>query len=61
MGEQTQFEPGDRAPNNGIYIEIGEDDFHTGINNPQQIRLKKGERFPKMTNHNRKWTLKGRM
>lgn len=24
MGEQTEFEPGDKAPNDGIYMEVGE-------------------------------------
>ncbi|WP_010279178.1 YjzC family protein [Paenibacillus senegalensis] len=55
MGERTEFNPGDRAPNAGQYIEIGENDFHMGINNPKSVTLKKGERFPETTNHNRKW------
>ncbi|GIQ64022.1 hypothetical protein PACILC2_25900 [Paenibacillus cisolokensis] len=55
MGEWTRFEPGDKAPNDGIYIEDGENSFHMGINNPHKIRLRKGERFPDTTNHNRKW------
>ncbi|WEK54229.1 MAG: YjzC family protein [Candidatus Cohnella colombiensis] len=55
MGEQRQFEPGQRAPNDGEYIEMGEDSFHMGINDPQHVTLQKGEKFPKTTNHNRKW------
>lgn len=55
MGEWGEFEPGDRAPNNGRYIEVGESDFHTGITNPQIIELAKGERFPATRNKNRKW------
>jgi YjzC-like protein len=55
MGEKTQFEAGDTAPNNGRYIEIGERAFHMGIENPQIINLKQGEKFPENTNHNRKW------
>lgn len=58
MGERTEFNPGDRAPNAGQYIEIGENDFHMGINNPKIVTLKKGEHFPKTTNHNRKWQRK---
>ncbi|MFD0871800.1 Uncharacterised protein [Chlamydia abortus] len=58
MGEQTEFNTGDKAPNDGEYIEIGENDFHMGINNPKIISLKKGERFPEPSNHNRKWKRK---
>lgn len=60
MGEQTQFVFGDKAPNDGEYIEIGERAFHMGINDPKHIYLKKGEHFPKNTNDDRKWTLKRR-
>ncbi|WJH36211.1 YjzC family protein [Paenibacillus aurantius] len=60
MGERTQFNPGDKAPNSGHYIETGENDFHTGINDPQVITLEAGERFPETTNHNRKWIRKHR-
>lgn len=59
MGEQTEFKPGMKAPNDGTYIEIGENDFHMGINNPKQISLKAGEKFPETTNKDRKWTKKG--
>ncbi|GGF94138.1 YjzC family protein [Paenibacillus abyssi] len=55
MGEWTEFEPGDRAPNDGVYIEIGERAFHMGIENPKKVELRKGERFPDTSNHNRKW------
>ncbi len=57
MGEQTQFEPGDTAPNNGTYSEVGERAFHMGVNDPQHVTLKKGDTFPPTTNHNRKWKL----
>lgn len=60
MGERSQFEPGDRAPNDGEYIEIGERAFHMGIENPKHVYLQKGERFPDTTNEDRKWTLKRR-
>lgn len=59
MGEKTEFEHGDTAPNNGTYIEIGENDVHMGINDPKQIVLKKGDTFPDTKNKNRKWTKKG--
>lgn len=55
MGEQTEFNPGDRAPNDGVYTEIGENAFHMGINDPQRVELKAGQRFPETSNHNRKW------
>ncbi|OXS56641.1 YjzC family protein [Cohnella sp. CIP 111063] len=55
MGEQTQFEPGQRAPNDGEYVEIGENAFHMGVNDPQHVHLRKGEKFPDTSNHNRKW------
>jgi hypothetical protein len=55
VGEWTEFRQGDRAPNTGTYIEIGEASFHMGINDPKKIHLKKGERFPENSNHNRKW------
>lgn len=45
MGQQHQFRPGQKAPNNGVYVEIGE----TGsmVKNPQKIHLSAGEMFPK--------------
>lgn len=54
MGQSRQFTAGQKAPNNGVYIEIGE----TGSNvmNPQKIRLKAGDTFPENSNHNRKWS-----
>ncbi|PYZ97442.1 YjzC family protein [Alteribacter lacisalsi] len=54
MGQRRQFEEGDKAPNNGFYVEIGE----TGsmVNNPQKIHLEAGKEFPALTNKDRKWT-----
>ncbi|CAM3629865.1 YjzC family protein [Marinicrinis lubricantis] len=60
MGERTEFEPGDKAPNNGTYIEIGETAFHMGIENPKKVTLSKGDKFPETTNKDRKWKLKKR-
>lgn len=55
MGERTEFNAGDQVPNDGVYIEIGENDRIMGINNPKQVKLKAGANFPEPTNHNRKW------
>ncbi|MED1819886.1 YjzC family protein [Bacillus subtilis] len=54
MGQQHQFRPGQKAPNNGVYVEIGE----TGsmVKNPQKVHLSAGEMFPETSNHNRLWT-----
>lgn len=54
MGQSRHFRPGQKAPNNGIYIEIGE----TGdqVKNPKKLKLKAGDRFPEASNHNRIWT-----
>ncbi|MBD2848007.1 YjzC family protein [Paenibacillus sp. IB182496] len=55
MGEWTKFKHGDKAPNDGVYMEVGEDAVHMGIEDPQKIKLRKGERFPETTNDDRKW------
>jgi len=58
MGERTQFEPGDRAPNDGVYIEVSES-RHTGsLPDLHMIRLQQGDRFPETQNKDRKWTHK---
>ncbi|MDX8361405.1 YjzC family protein [Cytobacillus sp. IB215316] len=56
MGQSHRFRSGQRAPNNGEYVEVGE----TGDNvkNPKKIRLKAGDPFPEASNHNRHWTYK---
>ena len=56
LGQSRQFIAGQKAPNNGVYVEIGE----TGstVNNPQSVSLQAGEAFPELTNQNRKWTPK---
>lgn len=56
MGQSRQFRAGQKAPNNGVYIEIGEEG--DGVMNPKMIKLKAGDRFPENSNHNRKWTYK---
>lgn len=55
MGEWTQFNEGDHVPNDGVYIEMGEDAVHMGIENPKIVTLRKGDSFPANSNHNRKW------
>ena len=56
MGQSRQFRAGQKAPNNGIYVEIGE----TGstVTAPKLVRLKAGDKFPENSNHNRIWTYK---
>lgn len=54
MGQPRHFRGGEKAPNNGIYIEIGE--TGSNVNNPQKLKLKAGDRFPENSNHNRHWT-----
>ncbi|MFC7394436.1 YjzC family protein [Scopulibacillus cellulosilyticus] len=53
MGQQNYFHPGEKAPNHGIYMEIGE----TGsmVKDPQVVELAAGERFPENKNEDRKW------
>src|SRR5690606_34335264 len=38
MAQRHQFRAGEKAPNNGIYIEIGEEG--DGVMNPKMIKLK---------------------
>lgn len=57
MGERTRFHPGEEAPNDGVYVEIGMQAHHMGIENPRRVELKKGEKMPSTTNHERKWVL----
>lgn len=54
MGQSHQFRAGQKAPNNGFYIEIGEEG--DGVMNPKKIKLKAGDPFPENSNHNRKWS-----
>ncbi|AST90578.1 YjzC family protein [Sutcliffiella cohnii] len=56
MGQNNQFKPGQKAPNNGTYLEIGE----TGstVLHPKRVTLKAGDTFPETSNHNRVWARK---
>jgi hypothetical protein len=56
MGQNRRFRAGQKAPNNGTYVEIGEEG--DGVMNPKRIKLKAGDRFPENSNHNRQWTYK---
>ncbi|KEZ52251.1 MULTISPECIES: YjzC family protein [Metabacillus] len=54
MGQQHRFKSGQKAPNNGVYVEIGE----TGsmVKNPRKIKLQAGDHFPETSNDDREWT-----
>ncbi|RLQ97210.1 YjzC family protein [Falsibacillus albus] len=54
MGQNHHFRAGQKAPNNGFYVEIGE----TGsmVKNPRKIKLKAGDRFPETANADRHWS-----
>ncbi|UCZ55347.1 YjzC family protein [Bacillus shivajii] len=56
MGQRRQFKPGDKAPNNGFYVEIGE--TSSTVNNPKQIKMRAGDTFPETANQDRIWTYK---
>ncbi|MGM8213245.1 YjzC family protein [Virgibacillus sp. W0430] len=53
MGEISQFRPGEKAPNNGVYVEIGE--TGSNVSEPKQVELKAGDKFPETTNQDRVW------
>jgi hypothetical protein len=55
VAERTEFHEGDKAPNPGIYQEYGSMSYQSQITNPQRIEMKKGDKFPKMTNEDRVW------
>ncbi|MGM1045807.1 YjzC family protein [Paenibacillus sp. N3/727] len=61
MGERSEFHSGEIAPNNGVYIEVGVKDHIMGIENPQQVKLKKGDKFPDNRNDDRVWMNKRRI
>lgn len=54
MGEPTQFRAGQKAPKNGMYIEIGE--TGSSIQEPQMLKMQTGDKFPETTNQDRVWT-----
>ena len=56
MSQKRQFKPGNKAPNNGFYVEIGETE--SMVKDPKQIHLEAGEEFPATTNKDRIWTYK---
>lgn len=58
MGEKTQFKAGDKAPNNGLYVEVSEQRHAGSPTENQIVRLERGERFPDTGNKDRKWTHK---
>ncbi len=58
MGEQTQFEPGDRVPNDGMYTEVSEAQHTGSVKDPRVTRFTRGQHFPETSNKDRKWTHK---
>ncbi|PWI58307.1 YjzC family protein [Sulfoacidibacillus thermotolerans] len=58
MGERTQFNPGERAPNDGMYVEVSEARHAGSVKDTVVIHLQRGERFPETKNKDRKWTHK---
>jgi len=54
MGAPSHFREGQKAPNNGVYREIGE--TGSNVNDPRIVKLKAGEKFPDNTNQDRVWT-----
>ncbi|WP_018665217.1 YjzC family protein [Heyndrickxia acidiproducens] len=56
MGQKHRFRSGDKAPNNGIYVEVGENG--DPVVNPKNIHLSAGDHFPETSNHRRHWTYK---
>jgi hypothetical protein len=53
MGEISQFKGGEKAPNNGIYIEVGE--TGSGVEEPKQVEMAAGDKFPETLNNDRVW------
>lgn len=58
MGQSHRFRPGQKAPNDGTYVEIGE--TGSNVKKPKMIKLNTGDVFPDTTNHNRQWTYKSK-
>ncbi|MGV3467147.1 YjzC family protein [Heyndrickxia camelliae] len=56
MGQRRRFHSGDKAPNNGVYVEVGENG--SMVVNPKSIRLNAGDHFPETSNDERHWTYK---
>lgn len=56
MGERSEFRAGEKAPNNGVYMEIGE--TGSNVNDPQIVELQAGDSFPDNTNKDRVWVNK---
>jgi hypothetical protein len=52
--DNKRFHPGERAPNDGYYFEIGE--TGSSVETPARIHLHEGEKFPDCANQDRVWT-----
>ncbi|PLT30394.1 YjzC family protein [Peribacillus deserti] len=53
MGQNNRFKPGNKAPNNGTYVEVGVGG--SMVIDPRTIHLKAGDPFPETSNHERQW------
>lgn len=53
MGQNHRFKQGHKAPNNGVYIEVG--DTGDGVKHPKQVKLKAGDTFPETSNNRREY------
>jgi len=53
MGERTEFRTGEKAPNQGVYIEFGK--TGSNVEEPKQVELQAGDTFPETKNANRIW------
>ncbi|KWZ84823.1 hypothetical protein B4096_0320 [Heyndrickxia coagulans] len=56
LGQSNLFHPGSKAPNNGVYVEVGENG--DPVVNPKSAHLHRGDRFPETTNDARHWRRK---
>lgn len=56
LGQSNLFHPGSKAPNNGVYVEVGENG--DPVVNPKSAHLNRGDRFPETTNDARHWRRK---
>lgn len=56
MGQNHQFKPGQKVPNNGVYIEVG--DTGDGVKHPKKVKLKAGDTFPETSNNRREYKVR---
>lgn len=56
MAQQHQFKAGQKVPNNGVYVEVG--DTGDGVKHPKNVKLKAGDTFPETTNASRTYKVR---